>query len=176
MSSGRLVVFALAGAVLAIACGSTEDGAEETDPQADGGSLPDGATPPGAVADGAAPSVTSDGGGADARAEASVADASLGPTYTGEATYYAADGTGACGYPATTNLDVAAMNKAQYAKSVCGKCVHLKGPKGEVTVRIVDLCPGCKMGDLDLSEESFAKIANMSAGRVKISWSFVACP
>jgi expansin (peptidoglycan-binding protein) len=70
---------------------------------------------------------------------------------------------------------VAAMNKAQYAKSVCGKCILVTGPKGTVKVRIVDLCPGCASGDVDLSEEAFAKIALLSAGRVKISWSFVTC-
>jgi expansin len=111
-----------------------------------------------------------------AKQDASGADAALGPEESGEATYYAADGTGACGFKATTNLDVAAMNKAQYSKANCGKCVSVTGPKGVVVVRIVDLCPGCSSGDLDLSKTAFAKIANLSAGRVAITWHFVACP
>lgn len=139
-----------------------------------------------AAADATSSSPTSDDAGAaatpatDAAATTkptdAAADAAPVPTFSGEATYYAADGTGACGFAATTNLMVAAMNKAQYQKSVCGKCVRVKGPKGEVTVRIVDLCPGCKQGDLDLSEEAFTQVAALSAGRVKISWSFVTCP
>jgi expansin (peptidoglycan-binding protein) len=45
-----------------------------------------------------------------------------------------------------------------------------------VVVRIVDLCPGCGLGDLDLSMTAFAKIAPLSRGRVPITWHFVPCP
>ena len=96
--------------------------------------------------------------------------------FSGQATYYNADGTGACGFKATpNNLLVAAMNGSQYKKSLCGQCVLVTGPKGMVKVRIVDLCPGCAMGGLDLSESAFAKISPLSAGRVKITWHFVTC-
>jgi expansin (peptidoglycan-binding protein) len=44
-----------------------------------------------------------------------------------------------------------------------------------ITVRIVDLCPECEMGHLDLSQEAFAKIADPSAGNVPITWSVVPC-
>jgi expansin (peptidoglycan-binding protein) len=115
-------------------------------------------------------------GTSTADAATAVDAATDGGSYSGEATYYAADGTGACGFAASPNdLFVAAMNKAQYAKSVCGKCVSVTGPKGTVKVRIVDLCPGCSFGSLDLSEQAFAKISPLSAGRVKITWSFVPC-
>ena len=67
------------------------------------------------------------------------------------------------------------MNGAQYQKSLCGQCVLVTGPKGTVKVRIVDLCPGCAMGGLDLSSQAFAAIAALSAGRVKITWHFVPC-
>ncbi|MEO6572740.1 MAG: expansin EXLX1 family cellulose-binding protein [Polyangiaceae bacterium] len=102
---------------------------------------------------------------------------SLGMPQTGDGTYYDATGAGNCSFDATPNdLDVAAMNAPQYAKSaVCGECVQVTGPKGMVTVRIVDSCPGCKSGDLDLSESAFVKIADKSAGRVKIDWQVVSC-
>jgi expansin (peptidoglycan-binding protein) len=45
-----------------------------------------------------------------------------------------------------------------------------------VVVRVVDQCPGCKHGDLDLGRQAFAKIAPLSAGRVSIAWHEVACP
>jgi expansin (peptidoglycan-binding protein) len=95
----------------------------------------------------------------------------------GIATYYAADGTGNCSFDASPNdLDVAAMDAPEWAGSaVCGECVAITGPKGNVTVRIVDQCPGCETGHLDLSQEAFAKIADVSAGRVPISWQVVAC-
>ncbi len=40
-------------------------------------------------------------------------------------------------------------------------------------VRIVDQCPGCAEGDVDLSQEAFAEIAELSAGRVDITWQLV---
>jgi expansin (peptidoglycan-binding protein) len=109
-------------------------------------------------------------------ASAEAGDGAVAATYSGEATYYAADGTGACGFKATPNdLNVAAMNGAQYKKTWCGQCVLVTGPKGSVKVRIVDLCPGCSEGDLDLSKQAFATIASLSAGRIKITWHAVPC-
>ncbi len=51
----------------------------------------------------------------------------------------------------------------------------MSGPLGSVTVRIVDLCPGCEQGHLDLSMEAFAQIADVAAGRVPITWQVVPC-
>jgi len=68
------------------------------------------------------------------------------------------------------------MNETDYAGSApCGACARVKGPTGEVTVRIVDRCPECKPGDIDLSPQAFEKIAALSAGRVDISWTYVPC-
>jgi len=95
---------------------------------------------------------------------------------TGEATYYAADGTGNCSFEASSDLMVAAINAADYATAAwCGGCLAVSGPTGEVIVRVVDKCPGCASGDLDLSAEAFAKISPLSAGRVPITWREVAC-
>lgn len=133
----------------------------------------------GAPVDGGATTPGSDGGSkADAASDAATAgdDAAVGPEYSGEATYYDADGTGACGFAASNDFMVAAINDEQYSKANCGKCVEVTGPNGTVVVRIVDKCPGCDSGDLDLSQTAFSKIAKLSAGRVKITWHFVACP
>ena len=129
----------------------------------------------GALSDASAPDAKVSSDGAAAAVDAS-GDAAATVSYSGEATYYAADGTGACGFKASPNdLLVAAMNKSQYSKSRCGQCVLVTGPKGTVKVRIVDLCPGCSHGDLDLSEEAFMAVASLSAGRVKITWHVVTC-
>jgi expansin (peptidoglycan-binding protein) len=99
----------------------------------------------------------------------------IGERQTGEGTYYAADGSGNCMFDKSPD-DVAAMNAAQYAGgAVCGECAEVEGPKGKVTVRIVDQCPGCKKGDLDLSPQAFDKIGEHSAGRIPITWSVVPC-
>jgi expansin (peptidoglycan-binding protein) len=94
---------------------------------------------------------------------------------TGEGTYYAATGAGNCSFDATPdNLMVAAMNHTDYAGSqMCGAFVQVEGPRGEIIVRIVDRCPECAPGDIDLSRESFALIADPVDGRVPISWRIV---
>ena len=95
---------------------------------------------------------------------------------TGEATYYAADGRGSCSFDASTDRMVAAINAPDYAIAAwCGACLAVTGPTGEVIVRVVDQCPGCAHGDLDLSSEAFARISPLSAGRVAITWHEVAC-
>jgi expansin (peptidoglycan-binding protein) len=96
---------------------------------------------------------------------------------SGDGTYYAADGTGNCSFDASPHdLLVAAMNQPDYAHAVwCGACVSVTGPKGSVTVRIVDQCPGCARGALDLSAQAFDLIADHAAGRVPITWHEVAC-
>ena len=66
------------------------------------------------------------------------------------------------------------MNADEYDNAaVCGAYVHVIGPKGAATVRIVDLCPECKAGHLDLSQEAFGQIADLPQGRVSITWQVV---
>ncbi|MCE7894190.1 MAG: hypothetical protein DYH12_31580 [Sorangiineae bacterium PRO1] len=97
--------------------------------------------------------------------------------HTGEATYYAATGDGNCMFgPSPNDLMVGAMNQADYlASGSCGRCAAIQGPSGSVTVRIVDRCPECKPGDIDLSPQAFEKIAALPLGRVDISWTYVPC-
>jgi expansin (peptidoglycan-binding protein) len=97
------------------------------------------------------------------------------PVHEGVATYYEATGDGACLFgPSPEDLMVAAMNAEEYENAaVCGAYVHVVGPKGAVTVRIVDLCPECRAGHLDLSREAFAEIADLPQGRVPITWQLV---
>jgi expansin (peptidoglycan-binding protein) len=96
---------------------------------------------------------------------------------TGEGTYYDADGSGNCSFdPSPDDLLVAAMNEADYAGSgACGACAAVEGPAGSVRVRIVDRCPECAQGDIDLSPEAFEQIAELAAGRVPITWRYVPC-
>lgn len=96
---------------------------------------------------------------------------------TGDGTYYAADGSGNCSFDASPDdLLVAAMNHPDYGTAGwCGACVEVTGPKGTVTVRVVDQCPECAKGALDLSPQAFDQIADHAAGRVTITWHEVAC-
>lgn len=124
-------------------------------------------------------------GGAGAGSTGSGAGAGSGPgpscsatpeQHTGDGTYYDADGSGNCSFDPTGDLMVGAMNHVDYAASAaCGACVHMVGPSGEATVRIVDQCPECKQGDIDLSPEAFGKLADLSLGRITIHWTYVPC-
>jgi expansin len=121
---------------------------------------------------------SSSGGNGDAATNDGSSGVDAGPVeeFEGEATYYDANGTGACGFPASNDFLVAAINDEQYSKANCGRCVEVTGPTGKVVVRITDKCPGCSSGDLDLSQTAFGKIAKLSAGRIAIKWHFVTCP
>jgi expansin (peptidoglycan-binding protein) len=96
---------------------------------------------------------------------------------SGQGTYYDADGTGACSFAASPgDLMVAALNAPDWdGSAMCGACADVTGPSGHVVVRIVDQCPECKHGDLDLSPQAFAKLSPLAAGRVAIQWHLVAC-
>jgi expansin (peptidoglycan-binding protein) len=98
-----------------------------------------------------------------------------GATHTGEATYYGADGGGNCSFdPTPQDLMVGAMNQTDYANSaICGAYVELTGPNGTITIRIVDRCPECPAGNIDLSQQAFARIAELVKGRVPITWRIV---
>ncbi len=103
------------------------------------------------------------------------APARTNPIHTGIATYYNATGAGACMFDASpSDLMVAAMNAEEYDNArACGAYVRVNGPKGSIVVRIVDLCPECRAGHLDLSREAFALIAEPIQGRVDITWQVI---
>lgn len=98
--------------------------------------------------------------------------------YDGKATYYAADGSGACSFPVSpSDMRVVALSREDYADAqACGTCIEVDGPDGSVTVRVVDRCSGCDAGHIDLSAQAFAQIAQPDQGRVPVAWRFVACP
>jgi expansin (peptidoglycan-binding protein) len=99
-----------------------------------------------------------------------------GRVFTGEATWYATDGRGACRFPPNPDdPNVVAINKAQWPKIACGQCLFVTGPSGSVKVRVVDVCPGCARGDVDLGAQAFAAIASPDLGRVRVRWYVVPC-
>lgn len=98
----------------------------------------------------------------------------------GEGTYYGGiDGTssGNCSLPiALGDYFYAAMNTTDYdGSAACGACIELTGVKGTVTLRIVDRCPECKPGDVDMTVQAFGAIAEVIDGRVPIHWKYVPC-
>ncbi|TDU89240.1 expansin (peptidoglycan-binding protein) [Kribbella voronezhensis] len=101
-----------------------------------------------------------------------------GVRYRGVATAYeAGDGNGACLYgPSGGDLMIAAMNHTDYESAkACGAHVLVRAANGaSITVRIVNECPlPCAPGQLDLSQQAFAKLAKLSVGRLPITWTLV---
>ncbi|MFI6148552.1 expansin EXLX1 family cellulose-binding protein [Streptomyces sp. NPDC051109] len=98
-------------------------------------------------------------------------------TYKGVATAYAAgDGNGACLFGPSGDLMIAAMNTTDYESSkACGAYVRVRAANGaSITVRITNECPlPCAPGQLDLSEQAFAKLADPKLGRIPITWSLL---
>ncbi|HOU68124.1 MAG TPA: expansin EXLX1 family cellulose-binding protein [Paludibacteraceae bacterium] len=100
--------------------------------------------------------------------------------FEGEGTQYggiAGSNGGNCGiYVEEGDFHHCAMNHIQYdSSSACGGCVRVLGPMGEITLKVVDRCPECKLGDIDLSTQAFAEIAQMKDGRIPIKWQFIPC-
>jgi expansin (peptidoglycan-binding protein) len=100
-----------------------------------------------------------------------------GTTYTGVATAYEAeDGNGACLFGPSPDLMIAAMNTTDYETSrACGAYVLVRAANGKsITVRITNECPlPCAPGQLDLSQEAFAELADLKVGRIPITWQLV---
>lgn len=95
----------------------------------------------------------------------------IGEVHVGEATFYRATGEGNCSFDRSDDLMVAAINNRDYANAaLCGAYLKVSGPRGSVKVRVVDRCPGCGKGGIDLSRKAFARIADPTAGRVPVTW------
>jgi expansin (peptidoglycan-binding protein) len=108
------------------------------------------------------------------------AGAQTGGGTSGEATHYelAAGGMGNCSYPSPPAGQLyVALSPAEYgAAAACGSYLQVTGPDGSVTVEVVDQCPECQAGHIDLSEQAFARIAPLNAGLVPVSYHTVADP
>src|SRR3984957_14796342 len=99
---------------------------------------------------------------------------------SGEATHYelASGGMGICSYPSPPagQLYVALPPSEYGGSAACGSYLQVSGPDGSVTVEVVDQCPECQAGHIDLSEQAFAKIAPLSAGLVPVTYHTIVDP
>jgi expansin len=97
---------------------------------------------------------------------------------TGTATHYVLSGTGNCSYPSppADGLFVALSPSEYDGAAACGSYVEVSGPDGSVAAEVIDQCPPCAAGHVDLSEAAFSRIAPLSAGLVPVSYRTVADP
>ena len=96
-----------------------------------------------------------------------------GTVHKGKATFYDSKGAGGnCSYPsAPANRLYVALGPTEYsAGAACGGYLDVTGPRGTVRVLIMDQCPECAPGHVDLSREAFARIADPVQGLVSVSY------
>lgn len=106
---------------------------------------------------------------------------SYSQTNSGEGTFYAPiDGTnsGNCSiFIEQGDLMYCALNAIDYNNAApCGGYIKVTGAKGSVVLQVVDSCPECSKGDVDMTEEAFSVIDEVINGRVPITWEFVDKP
>lgn len=100
--------------------------------------------------------------------------------HNGEGTHYilSSNDTGNCSFD-HNNINpfyIGAINAIDYGSAdLCGTCINITGPNGMVKVKIIDQCPECLEGDIDLSPEAFKKLAPLVIGRIPISWKIIPC-
>ena len=110
-------------------------------------------------------------------AAAQAGSAAGAATVSGIATYYKS-APGNCSYPSppADGLYVALPPSEYASAAACGGYLEVHGPDGSVRVEVVDQCPDCAAGHIDLSPGAFSAIAPLSAGQVSVSYSHLTSP
>jgi expansin len=104
--------------------------------------------------------------------------AAAGGTSAQTATHYVLQGLPNCSYPSppADGLFVA-LPPAEYGSAAaCGGYLQVNGPDGSVRVKVIDQCPDCASGHVDLSEAAFAKLAPLSAGLINVTYAYLSDP
>lgn len=126
--------------------------------------------------------------------------ASTATAASGTASFYGGNTQGGmCSFSSYTipsNLFGTAMSSAFWEGSKsCGACVEVTGPsnnkiiamvsqwkhsqppKSQHLIQVVDQCPsGCDGHALDLFQNGFVRLADISKGIINVNWRFVDCP
>ena len=96
------------------------------------------------------------------------------------ATHYILHGGGGnCTYPGPpADKLFVAMSPPEYnSAGSCGSYLEVTGPTGKkVRVEVIDQCPECKAGHIDLSFAAFAKLAPLKAGLISVSYHTIKNP
>jgi len=100
-------------------------------------------------------------------------------TVAGIATHYVLEGLPNCSYPTPpANGLFVALSPSEYdGAGACGGYLTVTGPSGSsVTVQVIDQCPECAAGHIDLSEPAFAELAPLGAGLINVHYQYLADP
>ena len=100
-------------------------------------------------------------------------------TVSGIATHYVLEGLPNCSYPTPpANGLFVALSPSEYdSAAACGGYMTVTGPNGSsVTVQVIDQCPECATGHIDLSEPAFAELAPLGAGLINVQYQYLVDP
>ena len=100
-------------------------------------------------------------------------------TVSGIATHYVLEGLPNCSYPTPPSDGLfVALSPSEYdSAAACGGYITVTGPnRTSVTVQVIDQCPECASGHIDLSEPAFAELAPLGAGLINVSYQYLADP
>ncbi|UWZ40063.1 hypothetical protein Drose_18795 [Dactylosporangium roseum] len=91
---------------------------------------------------------------------------------SGKASYYTTNRNGMCNLGAPSTDAYVAIGPAEYAGgSACGSYLTVTGPNGATTtVQVVDQCPSCPRGKIDLSKAAFGRIGDLGAGIIPVTY------
>ncbi|KAG7397251.1 hypothetical protein PHYBOEH_001063 [Phytophthora boehmeriae] len=122
-------------------------------------------------------------------AAAALALVSADEYFTGDGTAYTLgqSSAGNCNFMSALDLastDYAALNDKQWdGLQNCGRCAEVScdddrcaDKSKSIVVQILDRCPECQYGDLDLSPTVFTALTGSTPSRYKVKWKFVDCP
>lgn len=139
---------------------------------------------------------------ASEESSASIDTSSSSSATSGTATFYGGNlSGGTCSFTTLSTIPnslygTAYSGSAWDSGAECGACVEVTGPNGNTITamvsnleisrpsltpsladspQIVDQCPECDSGHLDLFQDAFGEIGDISAGTINISFSFVEC-
>ncbi|KAJ6440709.1 rare lipoprotein A (RlpA)-like double-psi beta-barrel domain-containing protein [Purpureocillium lavendulum] len=81
-------------------------------------------------------------------------------------------GLGACGETSADGDAIVAVSSAVFdSDNACGRNIRVNYNGQSVNVRVVDRCPSCDHGDLDLSPSAFESLTgDKGLGRVQGTW------
>ncbi|KAL1865730.1 hypothetical protein Daus18300_007106 [Diaporthe australafricana] len=100
---------------------------------------------------------------------------------SGTSTFYGGNlNGGTCSFTTMTQIPTglygtAFSGSAWNNAAQCGSCLEVTGPNGKIKVMVVDQCPECNEGHLDLFQDGFAKIGSISAGEIATSYTQIPC-
>lgn len=100
---------------------------------------------------------------------------------SGQSTFYGGNlNGGMCSFSTYTlpsNLYGTALSAQNWDGSAnCGACMRVTGPNGNsITAMVVDQCPECPSNGLDLFQDAFAELADVSEGIIQVEWEWTDC-